>query len=56
MPNAEHEMGMMMACMIATTLFSLLLVVAVIVQAVLQAKILRELRKVRHDGSRAGTG
>lgn len=41
--------GMMMACMIATTLFVLIILVTIITQAVLQAKILRELRRIRAD-------
>lgn len=56
MPHGEQEMGMMMVCMIATTLFALVLAVTVIIQAVLQRKILRELRRLGHDGSRAVSG
>ena len=37
--------SMMVMCMVAATLFSLIVVVTLIVQAVLQAKILREIRK-----------
>ena len=42
--------SMMVVCMVAATLFSLTVVVTLIVQAVLQAKILRELRK--HGGEK----
>ena len=41
--------GMMMACMIAGTLFALVILVLIIVQTVLQAKILGELRRFRAE-------
>jgi hypothetical protein len=45
--------GTMMFCMMASALFGLIITVAVIVQAVLQTKILDELRKLNAtvDGS-----
>lgn len=54
----EHMMDdTMLACMIASTLFGLIILALVIVQTVLQARILRELRKLtaeRPAGSPAG--
>lgn len=41
--------GMMMICMIASTLFVLSILITLVVQAVLQAKILRELRQLRSE-------
>lgn len=41
--------GMMQVCMIAGTLFVLVILVTMIVQAVLQAKILRELKALRAE-------
>ena len=40
---------MMQICMIASTLFALIALITLVVQAVLQAKILRELRGLRAD-------
>lgn len=40
---------MMMACMIASALFALIVLITLVVQAILQAKILRELRRLRVD-------
>jgi hypothetical protein len=41
--------GSMMLCMIAAALFDLIIVIAVIVQAVLQANILREVRRLKTE-------
>jgi len=46
--------GSMMLCMAASALFGLIVAVTVIVQAVLQAKILRELREWK-DGQQRQT-
>lgn len=51
----EHVMdggmsdGMMAACVIGGTLYALVLLVTVIVQAVLLARILREVRRLRGE-------
>jgi uncharacterized membrane protein len=42
-------MGGMLICMIASTLFALVIMVTLIVQAVLQSRILAELRKQHHE-------
>lgn len=39
--------GHMMLCMVASTLFALIVAVTVIIQAVLLLKILREVRKLK---------
>lgn len=39
--------GTMMICLVASTLFVLIVAITVIIQAVLQKKILREVRKLR---------
>jgi len=44
--------GMMMICMIACTLFALVILVLVIIQTVVQVKLLREVRKL-HNASAA---
>lgn len=42
---------MMMICMVATTLFVILIGVAVVIQTFLQTKILREIRRINRDKS-----
>jgi heme exporter protein D len=44
---------MMMVCMIAGTLLALAVLVTLVVQTVLQAKILRELRRLHVESQRA---
>lgn len=46
---------MMITCMIASTLFALAIGVSVIVQAVLQVKILREIRKLNTNLNAGGS-
>lgn len=42
---------MMMICMVATAFFVILIGVAVVIQTFLQAKMLKELRKISRDKS-----
>lgn len=51
--------GMMAICMIASTLFALVILVAVIIQTVVQVKILGEIRKLHSTANavdRKGAG
>lgn len=43
--------NMMAMCMVASTLFALGIAAVVVIQAVLLAKILRELRQMNHRGT-----
>lgn len=45
--------GMMMMCMMAGAVFALVILVCVIVQTILQAKMLRELRRIGAGGATA---
>ncbi len=42
----NEQMGMMMICMIVTMLFVIIIGIAIIIQTSLQAKILKELRRL----------
>jgi hypothetical protein len=44
----DMNMQSMKVCMIAGGIFSLVILVSVVVQTVLQSKILRELRRIGH--------
>jgi hypothetical protein len=49
MPPMDNSMmdGMMAICMIASTLFALVILVAIIIQTVVQVKILGEVRRLQ---------
>jgi hypothetical protein len=56
MPPMDNSMmdGMMAICMIASTLFTLVILVAIIMQTVVQVKILSEIRRLH--GTPVGMG
>lgn len=51
--NDMNMDGMMMMCMMAGTVFALVILVCVVVQTIVQAKMLRELRRIGAGGSAA---
>jgi hypothetical protein len=53
MPPMDNSMmdGMMAICMIASTLFALVILVAIIIQTVVQVKILGEVRRLQRTSA-----
>ncbi len=45
----NQEMMWMMICMITTALFAVIIGISVVIQTIIQAKMLKELRKLNSD-------
>lgn len=53
--NQDMNMGMMMVCMVAGVLFSLVILAFVVIQTVSQARILKEVRRIAQNSGRAAS-
>jgi hypothetical protein len=52
--NQDMNMGMML-CMVAGVLFSLVIVAVIVIQTVLQARILKEVRRITKKSGHAAS-